>query len=106
MMNYVRIDPSEEIDVNKSSRSKECMLCHYWYFLGTGYTYEPEACNGCHDISMMVYELKDIAILNIKCFNYWCIICICIICIMCIMCIISRSDTINRLNNPNLDVKG
>ena len=60
-----RIDTSERIDFNKSSRSKECMLCHYWYFLGTGYRYELEVCNECHDISMMAYEPKDIAMLNI-----------------------------------------
>ena len=64
-MFYDRIDASEGIDVSKSSRSIECMLYHYWYFLHNGYRYEPEVCNGCHDISMMVYELKDIAILNI-----------------------------------------
>ena len=26
--NYV----SEGIDINKTSTSKECMFCHYWYF--------------------------------------------------------------------------
>ena len=31
-MYYDRMDDSERIDVTKSSRSKECMLCHYWYF--------------------------------------------------------------------------
>ena len=28
-----RIDVSEGIDVNKTSASKECDICHYWYFL-------------------------------------------------------------------------
>ena len=66
MLYYDRIDVSERIDVNKSSRSKECMLCHYWYFLGTGYEYEPKVCNGCEDVSMMAVKLENIAILNIK----------------------------------------
>ena len=34
MLEYDRIDISEEIDVNKSNyKSKECDICHYWYFL-------------------------------------------------------------------------
>ena len=34
MLEYDRIDTSEEIDVNKSiNKSKECNICHYWYFL-------------------------------------------------------------------------
>ena len=27
-----KIDVSEGIDVNKTSESKECELCHYWFF--------------------------------------------------------------------------
>ena len=32
MLYYDRIDVSERIDVNKTSASKECDVCHYWYF--------------------------------------------------------------------------
>ena len=30
---YDKIDISEGIDVNKTSASKECDICCYWYFL-------------------------------------------------------------------------
>ena len=30
ILQYQKIDASEEIDVNKTSASKECELCHYW----------------------------------------------------------------------------
>ena len=33
MLKYDKIDISEGIDVDKADRSKECMFCHYWYFL-------------------------------------------------------------------------
>ena len=33
MLYYDRIDTSEGIDVHKTSTSKECNVCHYWYFL-------------------------------------------------------------------------
>ena len=32
MLYIDRIDVSEGIDVNKTSASKECDICHYWYF--------------------------------------------------------------------------
>ena len=32
MIEYERIDISERTDVDKTNKSKECMLCHYWYF--------------------------------------------------------------------------
>ena len=32
MLQYERIDASEGVDVNKTSLSKECELCHYWFF--------------------------------------------------------------------------
>ena len=32
MLEYNRIDIFEGIDVNKTSASKECDICHYWYF--------------------------------------------------------------------------
>ena len=49
MLEYDRIDISEEIDTNKTNASKECDVCHYWYFKDIGYKYEPYFCNGCHD---------------------------------------------------------
>ena len=32
MLQYERIDVSEGIGVNKTSASKECEVCHYWFF--------------------------------------------------------------------------
>ena len=32
MLQHEKIDVSQGIDTNKISPSKECMLCHYWYF--------------------------------------------------------------------------
>ena len=54
MLQYDRIYVSEGIDINKTSDSKECMLCRYWYFKDVGYKFQPFVCNGCHAVSMMV----------------------------------------------------
>ena len=32
MLEYDRIDISEGIDVDRTSKSQECNICHYWYF--------------------------------------------------------------------------
>ena len=53
MLQYERIDIPEEIYINKSSKSTECMLCHYWYFKDIGYKFEAHDCNDCHDILMI-----------------------------------------------------
>ena len=66
MLYYNKIDVSEGIDINKSNKSKECTICHYWYFLDLNYTYGSYICNGCHDISMTAYKLENIAIFNVK----------------------------------------
>ena len=74
MIQYERIDVSEGTDINKISESKECMLCHYWYLKDIGYEYQQYVCNRCHNLSMMVYELNDFMILNIKSVDYRCFV--------------------------------
>ena len=39
MLYYDRIYISEEIDANKTSKSKMCDICHYWYFLDKGFKF-------------------------------------------------------------------
>ena len=65
MLQYDRTDVSEGIDINKTNKSKECRLCHYWYFKDVGYKFQPYLCHGCHAVLTMAYELKKNC--NIKC---------------------------------------
>ena len=58
MLQYDRIDVSEGIDITKTSKSKECILCHYWYFKGVNFKFQPYLCNVCHAVPMITYELK------------------------------------------------
>ena len=95
MLQYDRIHVSEGIDINKTSKSKVCMLCHYWYSKDIGYKFQPYLCNSCHVVSMIAYELKTIAILNTKCVDY-----------RCILWGISRDEAVNRLNNSVLEDEG
>ena len=95
MLQYERIDVSEGIATNKTSAWNECMLCHYWYFKDVRFKFEPHVCNKCHDVFMTAYELKNIAILNLKGVHF-----------RCILWSISRDEAVNRLNNSVLDDKG
>ena len=66
MLYFDRTDVSEGIDVNKTSASKVCDICHYWYFFRDSFKFQPNVCNRCHNLLMMSMNLSDIAILNIK----------------------------------------
>ena len=66
MLKYDRIDISEGIDVNRTDRSKECTLCHYWYFLNKSFKYGPYLCDGCYDIVQRSTDLENITIACIK----------------------------------------
>ena len=91
MLYYDRIDISEWIDVNKTSKSKEHNICHYWYFLNKGINFQPNVCNRCYDLLMMSMNLSNIAILNVKAYDYCSII-----------SLISKNETMNLMQNADL----
>ena len=65
-MEYDRIDVSEGIDVNKTNLSRECNICHHWYFLDKKFSYGPYLCNGCYGIMQKSMDFKNIAIAYVK----------------------------------------
>ena len=66
MLKYDRNDMSEEIDVNKTNSSCECINFHYWYFLGTNFRFQSKVCDGCHNLMKKVANCNDIAIVSVK----------------------------------------
>ena len=87
-----RTDVSDGIDINKGSASKECDICHYWYFLNYSFKFQQNACNRCHDLLTMSINLSDIAIKG----SYY----------ICIISLISKNEAINLLQNADLTKKG
>ena len=65
MLYYDRTDVSEGSDVNKTSASKECDICCYWYFLSYSVKFHSYICNICRDLLKMSINVSDIALLNI-----------------------------------------
>ena len=88
MLRYKKIDLSEGIDINITSASKECELCHYWFFKDIGVKCEEHVCDNCQDLLTIAYYLKDIAILNAKGATF-----------RCILMGISKNKGLKRLNN-------
>ena len=94
MLEYNRIDISEGIDANKTGASKECYICHYWYFKDTGFKYEKYLCNGCHDLMQKAVSFNNVAIVYVKGSThriyFW---------------YMSKDDAINIIIAPNLTDK-
>ena len=66
MLEYNRIDISEEIDINKTSKSKECKIYHYWYFKDIDFKNEPYLCNNCHSLMQKAVSFSNITIVYVK----------------------------------------
>ena len=78
------------MDVNNTTASKECMICHYWYFLSKGVMFQSTVCNGFHNVSTMSLDIDSITILNIHGVDY---------------CSVIKSDAINLLAIADLSEK-
>ena len=95
MLYFDRVDVSERIDVNKISASKECDVCHYWYFLNFSFTFQPNVWNRCHGLLMISVNLSDNAVLNINGSDdhHW------------IISLNSKNEAINVMQNADLTEK-
>ena len=97
MLEYDRIDVSQEIDAKKTNFSHEYSTCHYWYFLEIqceiNFRFQPEVCDGCHDL-MQKAKSFNVVIVSIKGtyykIHFW---------------YMSKNKAINLLNNANLNEK-
>ena len=91
MLEYNRIDISEGIDVNKTNLSKECDICHYWYFKNIGFKYDSYLCNCCHDLMQKAMFFNNVAIVYVKGnasrIHFW---------------YMSKDDAVNIMNGSNL----
>ena len=65
MIECKRINILERIDVDKTNKSKECMFCHFWYFLHKNFSYGPYICDDCYNFSQKSIDFENIAIVCI-----------------------------------------
>ena len=94
MLQYDRIDISERMDINKTNASKECDICHYWYFLDENFKLEPYLWNDCHGLMQKAMNFNDVAIFSVKGsdkrIQFW---------------YLSKNDAINIMKNSNINEK-
>ena len=95
MLQYKKIDVSEGIDVNKTSVSKECELCHYLFFKDVGFKSEKHAGNRCHGLLTVAYSVKNIAKLSAKGATF-----------TCLLMGNSKNEVLKKLNNSITYDKG
>ena len=95
MLEYDRIDISKGIYIIKTNASKDCDICHYWYFLDKNFNYERYLCNGCHDLMQKAINFNDVVIVSIKGNDYrihvW---------------YMSKNNAINIMKNSNFKKSG
>ena len=63
MVEYDKFEVSKRVYINKTNDSCEWSICHYCYFLNINFRFEPEICNGCHD-------LMHVTIVTVKANDY------------------------------------
>ena len=85
MLEYDRNDISEGVDVNKTSLSKECDVCHYRYFKRICFKYET------HDLMQQAISFNNVAVVYVKGSAY-----------RINFCYMSKNNAINILNGSNL----
>ena len=66
MLEYNKVGISEGLDINKTNASRECKICHYWYFKDVSFKYESYLCNCCHGLMQKAVSFKDVAFVSVK----------------------------------------
>ena len=80
--------------LKKINASKECKICHYWYFKDIGFKYELHLCNNCHGLIQKAVSFNNVAIVYFKGsayrIHFW---------------YMTKDDAINIMNNSSLIYK-
>ena len=97
MLEYVRIDISEGIDINECEEtSRRCSLCKFYHFLDKNFSYRPFLCNGCYDMSLKAVCMQNLVIINHNGYQY-----------RVNFAFISKKDAYNLIKNATIiDKKG
>ena len=82
----------KELTLMKQVYQRNVCFVIIWYFRDLGFKFKPHICNKRHLVLMAAYELKSIAILNVKRVDF-----------RCILWGISRDEPVNWLNNSVLE---
>ena len=67
-----RLDTTESIDVYCTGvgSSKQCDICHSYFFKNKNFNYQPYICDGCHDAALRAQAITEVKIITIKSGTY------------------------------------
>ena len=90
-MQYKNTTGDEEIDHSRNRNTSRFFdVCKFCFLLNKNFNYKDYACNGYHNLLMMVFALDNIATLRVGDIYY-----------QCILTDISRIEALRRLINVN-----
>ena len=66
ILEYDKINVSEQIDINKINALRECIICECWYFREMSFLFQPKVCDGCHDVMQKAMSFNEVVIVSAK----------------------------------------
>ena len=60
--------------IDKTIPSRECTVCHYWYFKNVRFKFQSNVCSKC-SVGCIFSKTKRIEILDVKGVDYRCVLC-------------------------------
>ena len=68
MLFYDRISESQGIYANHTGldTSKECNICHIYFFKDKNFLYQPLVCSGGYDTALRAISLVDFKVISVK----------------------------------------
>ena len=61
-----KIDLPEGIEVNYTNGLRECIICHYWYFLKKNLKVQAKVCDDCHDLMQKAMSFNNAAVVSVQ----------------------------------------
>ena len=66
MLEYNRVDNSEGIDSTRNKLvSKECRMCHFWFFIDKNFNSDERLCNGCHHMNVKAVSMNNLSVVYV-----------------------------------------
>ena len=60
-----KTDVSESTDTNKTDGLRECIICHYQYFLGLNCRFQPKVCDDCYEMAQKPMNFNNFDIVSV-----------------------------------------
>ena len=70
MLEYYKIDVSDNIGTNKTNVDVSVFFCHYWHFLNEIFRFPQKMCDVFHDTTKLFTSVDDTVLITVKTHDY------------------------------------